>query len=146
MSYFYDIMASILIFIVFGLIFFGLALAALAKDIEQNWPKYKCNPAIMPFAGTFGKFSSISFYQSHHISAVEGGMILTDDNYYADILRSMRANGWLREVTNMKTKKNLIKKFKNIDPSFMFPYIGFNFKPTDLNAALVSKQVDKLNS
>ncbi len=98
------------------------------------------------FAGTFGKFSSISFYQSHHISAVEGGMILTDDNYYADILRSMRANGWLREVTNMKTKKNLIKKFKNIDPSFMFPYIGFNFKPTDLNAALVSKQVDKLNS
>ena len=39
-------------------------------------------------------------YQSHHISAVEGGLILTDDNYYADILRSMRANGWLREVTN----------------------------------------------
>tara|TARA_B100000242_G_C43037752_1_gene483902 strand:- start:719 stop:1987 length:1269 start_codon:yes stop_codon:yes gene_type:complete len=98
------------------------------------------------FAGTFGKFSSISFYQSHHISAAEGGMILTDDNYYADILRSMRANGWLREVTNSNTRKKFIKKFKNIDSSFMFPYIGFNFKPTDMGAALVSNQINKLNS
>ena len=58
------------------------------------------------FAGTFGLFSSISFYQSHHISSVEGGMILTNDNYYADIIRSMRANGWLREITNKNSKKN----------------------------------------
>lgn len=63
MSYFYDIMASFLIFIVFGLIFFGLALAALAKDIEQNWPKYKCNPAIMPFAGSFGKDAGKNFVE-----------------------------------------------------------------------------------
>ena len=98
------------------------------------------------FSGTFGKFASISMYQSHHISSVEGGMILTDDDYYADILRSLRANGWLREVTNKKTKKNFIKNNKNIDQSFMFPYIGFNFKPTDMAAALVSNQIDKLNS
>ena len=61
MSYFYDIMASFLIFIVFGLIFFGLALAALAKDIQQNWPKYKCNPAIMQFAGSFVKDAGKNF-------------------------------------------------------------------------------------
>jgi CDP-6-deoxy-D-xylo-4-hexulose-3-dehydrase len=85
-------------------------------------------------------------YQSHHISAVEGGLILTDDDYYADILRSMRANGWLREITNQKTKKKFILENKNIDQSFMFPYIGFNFKPTDMSAALVSNQIDKLNS
>ncbi len=98
------------------------------------------------FAGTFGKFSSISMYQSHHISSVEGGMVLTNDDFYADILRSMRANGWLREVRNKKTKKKFILKNKNIDESFMFPYIGFNFKPTDMAAALVSNQIDKLNS
>jgi len=98
------------------------------------------------FAGTFGKFSSISMYQSHHISSVEGGMVLTNDDFYADILRSMRANGWLREVRNKKTKKEFILKNKNIDESFMFPYIGFNFKPTDMAAALVSNQIDKLDS
>ena len=98
------------------------------------------------FAGTFGKFSSISMYQSHHISSVEGGMILTNDNYYADILRSMRANGWLREVRNKKTKKYFVKTNKNIDESFMFSYIGFNFKPTDMAAALVKRQIDKLDN
>ena len=97
------------------------------------------------FSGTFGKFSSISMYQSHHISSVEGGMILTNDNYYADILRSMRANGWLREVKNKKTRTNFIRNNKHIEESFMFPYIGFNFKPTDMSAALVSNQIDKLD-
>ena len=97
------------------------------------------------FSGTFGKFSSISMYQSHHISSVEGGMILTNDNYYADILRSMRANGWLREVKNKKTRTNFIRSNKHIEESFMFPYIGFNFKPTDMSAALVSNQIDKLD-
>ena len=63
-----------------------------------------------------GKFSEhlasfhLFLYQSHHISSVEGGLILTDDNYYADILRSMRANGWLREVTNSNTKKIYFRK------------------------------------
>ena len=75
-------------------------------------------------------------YQSHHISAVEGGMVLTNDDFYADILRSMRANGWLREVRNKKTKKEFILKNKNIDESFMFPYIGFNFKPTDIPSSV----------
>lgn len=54
MNYFYDVMASFLILLVFGLIFLGLALAAMAKDIKKNWPKYKCNPMIMPVAGAFG--------------------------------------------------------------------------------------------
>ena len=61
MSYFYDVMASFLIFFVFGVIFLGLTLAAMAKDIEQNWPKYKCNPAIMPFASFLGKDAVANF-------------------------------------------------------------------------------------
>ena len=116
-------------------------LLLIEDNCESIGAKYKNK-----FSGTFGKFSSISMYQSHHISAVEGGLILTDDNYYADILRSMRANGWLREVTNKKTKKRFVLENKKIDQSFMFPYIGFNFKPTDMSAALVSNQIDKLNS
>ena len=93
-------------------------LILIEDNCESIGAKYKNK-----FAGTFGKFSSISMYQSHHISSVEGGMILTNDNYYADILRSMRANGWLREVKNKSTKKYFIKTNKNIDEAFMFPYI-----------------------
>lgn len=61
MSYFYDVMASFLIFFVFGIIFLGLTLAAMAKDIEKNWPKYRCNPAIMPFASFLGKDAVANF-------------------------------------------------------------------------------------
>lgn len=63
MNYFYDVMASFLILLVFGLIFLGLALAALAKDIKKNWPKYKCNPMIMPVAGAFGKDPAKNFVE-----------------------------------------------------------------------------------
>ncbi len=116
-------------------------LLLIEDNCESIGAKYKSK-----FSGTFGKFSSVSLYQSHHISSVEGGLILTNDNYYADILRSMRANGWLREVTNPKIKKRFILENKKIDQSFMFPYIGFNFKPTDMAAALVLNQIDKLNN
>ena len=72
-------------------------------------------------------------------------MLLTNNDYYADVLRSMRANGWLREVTNKKNAAKIIKNNKNIDKSFMFPYIGFNFKPTDMSAALLDNQINRLN-
>lgn len=116
------------------------SLILIEDTCESIGAKYKNQ-----HAGTFGLFSSISMYQSHHISSVEGGLILTNDHYYADILRSMRANGWLREITDKRLKKKLIKANKKIDESFMFPFIGFNFKPTDMSAALVNRQIDKLN-
>lgn len=114
-------------------------LILIEDTCESIGAKYKNK-----YAGTFGKFSSLSLYQSHHISSVEGGFILTNDNFYADILRSMRANGWLREITDQNTRKKFIRENKNINQSFLFTHIGFNFKPTDWSAALVSNQIDKL--
>ncbi len=116
-------------------------LVLIEDNCESIGAKYKNKST-----GTFGKFASISMYQSHHISSVEGGFVLTNDDYYADIFRSMRANGWLREIINKKTKKKFINENKNINQSFLFPYIGNNFKPTDFSAALVSKQIDKLKN
>ena len=55
MGYFYDIMSSILIIVIFLIVYIGLYLASIAKKIEENWPKYRCNPMIMPFANIFGE-------------------------------------------------------------------------------------------
>ena len=46
-------------------------LVLLRKHMELIGAKYNNK-----FAGTFGLFSSISFYQSHHISGVEEGCYL----------------------------------------------------------------------
>ena len=49
-----DITLSIFIILVFLLMFIYNILAVGIKNIQDNWPKYRCNPSIMPFAGTFG--------------------------------------------------------------------------------------------
>ena len=73
MSYFYDVMASFLIFVVFGIIFLGLVLATMAKNIEKNWPKYKCNPIVIPMAGFLGKDAIQNFTEC--VGEIQGGFM-----------------------------------------------------------------------
>ena len=46
--------------------------------------------------GTFGHLNTFSFFFSHHISTVEGGMVLTDDEELCHLLRAIRAHRWTR--------------------------------------------------
>lgn len=59
-------------------------------------------------AGSFGKVSSHSFFFSHHMCTMEGGMISTDDFEIYCILKSLRAHGWSRDLP----KKNPLFKAK----------------------------------
>lgn len=49
-----DIILAIIIFIIFALLFATNILAVGINNIKKNWPTYRCNPVIMPFAGMFG--------------------------------------------------------------------------------------------
>jgi CDP-6-deoxy-D-xylo-4-hexulose-3-dehydrase len=49
------------------------------------------------YTGTFGLAGSFSFFFSHHIQTMEGGMVLCKNKEDADYLRSMRAHGWVRD-------------------------------------------------
>ena len=73
MSYFYDVMSSFLILLIFGIIFLGLIIAAMAKNIEKNWPKYKCNPIVIPMAGYLGKDAVKNFTEC--IGDIQGGFM-----------------------------------------------------------------------
>ena len=48
--------------------------------------------------GTFGDLNTFSFFFSHHISTMEGGIVLTDDLELDHLLRSLRAHGWTRDL------------------------------------------------
>ena len=50
-----DITLSIVIIIVFILLFMVNILSVGIKNIEDNWPTYRCNPVVMPFASMFGQ-------------------------------------------------------------------------------------------
>jgi CDP-4-dehydro-6-deoxyglucose reductase, E1 len=96
------------------------------------------------YLGTFGKFSSFSFYSSHQISSGEGGMITCQTLEDYEILKALRSHGWSR---GLKKENKISKENKNLDSRFIFYNSGFNLRPTDISAAIgISqfKDLDKL--
>ena len=53
----------ILVLLVFALLHGFIILAVQYKNIKKNWPKWKCNPMVMPFAGVFGHDEFENFTQ-----------------------------------------------------------------------------------
>ena len=95
------------------------------------------------FLGTFGDFSTFSFYFSHQISSVEGGMICCKNQQDEDIIKSLRSHGWIKDLSN---QRKIEKQFKDINKSFFFINSGFNFRPTDIQAAIGLSQFNSLNN
>jgi CDP-6-deoxy-D-xylo-4-hexulose-3-dehydrase len=94
-------------------------------------------------AGTFGVMGTFSTFFSHHISTMEGGLVVTDDEELYHILLSLRAHGWTRNLP----KENLVCGTKGDDPfeeSFRFVLPGYNVRPLEMSGALGIEQVKKL--
>jgi CDP-6-deoxy-D-xylo-4-hexulose-3-dehydrase len=94
-------------------------------------------------AGTFGVMGSFSSFFSHHISTMEGGLVVTDDEELFHILLSLRAHGWTRNLP----KINHVCGEKSDDPfkeSFRFVLPGYNVRPLEMSGALGIEQVRKL--
>ena len=91
--------------------------------------------------GTFGEFSSFSFYYSHHITSGEGGMVCAKNSKYLEIIKSLRSHGWSRDLVK---SKNIANKYKNIDKNWIFINSGFNLRPTDINAAIGIEQLKRI--
>ncbi len=93
--------------------------------------------------GSLGAAASFSFFFSHHISTIEGGIVVTDDPALADALRSLRAHGWVRERSDRDT---LAAAHPEIDPRFLFVSAGYNLRPTELQAAFGLAQDARLDA
>ncbi len=93
--------------------------------------------------GTFGVMGTYSAFFSHHISTMEGGMIVTDDEELYHILLSLRAHGWTRNLP----KNNLVTGTKSDEPfeeSFRFVLPGYNVRPIEMSGAIGQDQIKKL--
>ena len=92
--------------------------------------------------GSLGDLATFSFFFSHHISTIEGGMVLTDSDEYAELARAMRVFGWIRDLKN---RDELANQHPEIDPRFLFTSIGFNLRPTEIQGAFGIRQIGKLD-
>jgi len=91
--------------------------------------------------GKFGRVATFSFYYSHHMTTLEGGICVTDDVGLAETMRILRAHGWIREVEN---PAKWTDQFPEIDPRFLFVNVGYNLRATELQGAMGSVQLPKL--
>jgi len=77
--------------------------------------------------GTFGTMSVFGFYPNKQITTGEGGMILTDDDYLADMCVSLRNQG------------------RGKDSSWLgHDRLGYNFRLSDINCALGIVQLSRI--
>jgi len=111
----------------------------------------RCNGQL---AGTFGVFSTYSFYAAHHITMGEGGAVATDDRELARVARSIRDWGracWCQTGETHPLgacRKRFSWNFANLPPGYDHKYIytniGYNLKPLDLQCAMGLAQVERL--
>lgn len=88
--------------------------------------------------GSFGMASSFSFFVGHHMSTIEGGMVITNNEDLSQMLRIVRANGWDRSL-NVAQQKAWRSKYRinsEFDAKYTFYDIGFNMKPTEITGFL----------
>lgn len=94
------------------------------------------------FAGTAGAMGTFSAFFSHHISTMEGGMILTDDEATAQIMTSLRAHGWTRGLPEHNAVHD--KSGDDWDDLFRFVLPGYNVRPIEMSGAIGIEQIKKV--
>ena len=96
------------------------------------------------YTGTIGLAGSFSFFFSHHIQTMEGGMVLCKNKDDADYMRSMRAHGWVRDLPD---NSHLYKKTGNaFNDNFIFATPGYNIRPLEMSGAIGTEQLKKWNN
>ena len=101
--------------------------------------------------GTFGDMASLSFYPAHQMTMGEGGGVVVNHPRIKKTVRSVR--DWGRDCWCDPGKSNTCgKRFSwdlgnlpsGYDHKYIYSNLGYNLKPTDLQAAVGLAQIDKV--
>jgi perosamine synthetase len=98
-------------------------LTVIEDSCEALGAEYKARQA-----GTLGDYGVFAFYPNKQITTGEGGMIVTDDNEAADLMRSLRNQG--RAVG---------------DTWLQHTRLGYNYRLDEMSAALGTVQMRRLD-
>ncbi len=103
--------------------------------------------------GSFGDFSTFSFYPAHHITTGEGGAVLAKKAAHKTILESFRDWGrdcWCPPGCDNTCLKRYEWKLGELpegyDHKYTYSHLGYNLKSGDIQAAIGLAQLDRLDS
>ncbi|PWW08341.1 UDP-4-amino-4,6-dideoxy-N-acetyl-beta-L-altrosamine transaminase [Paenibacillus cellulosilyticus] len=87
--------------------------------------------------GQYADMTMFSFHPVKHVTSGEGGVIVTDNEHYYKQLQLFRSHGMTRDAALMQ---------QNDGPWYYeMIELGYNFRMTDMQAALGASQMDKLD-
>ncbi|PAE19807.1 UDP-4-amino-4,6-dideoxy-N-acetyl-beta-L-altrosamine transaminase [Bacillus sp. 7504-2] len=87
------------------------------------------------FVGSISDMTMFSFHPVKHITSGEGGVITTNNKDYYDKLIQFRSHGITRDIER-----------KKLEPWYYeMQFLGYNYRMTDIQAALGHSQLEKLD-
>jgi CDP-4-dehydro-6-deoxyglucose reductase, E1 len=133
--------------------------AAVVEFCKQNnlWLIEDCCDALgskwmEQSVGTFGDLATCSFYPAHHITTGEGGAVFTSNPQLEAIVDSFCSWGsacWCptgqQNTCGLRFNWKLGDLPRGYDHKYIYEHIGYNFKATDMQAALGCSQMEKLS-
>lgn len=110
--------------------------------LEDNCESMGAELAGRP-AGTFGDIGTFSLFYSHHISTIEGGVAVTDDEELCHLMKALRAHGWTRDLP--PDSPIFEKRSEDFFEAYRFVVPGYNVRPTEIAGAIGLRQLRKLD-
>lgn len=95
-------------------------------------------------AGTIGHMASYSFENTKHISCGEGGMVITNNEKYAEMARKIGGHGF----KNLKASEGRIRLNQDVfqNPNYKrHDEIGWNYRLPEFNAAVALAQLERID-
>jgi len=93
--------------------------------------------------GTFGDIGTFSTFFSHHISTMEGGVLVTDNTDLFHVAKSLRAHGWTRDLP--ADSRIFDRREDDFYEAYRFILPGYNARPLELSGAIGIEQLKKLD-
>ena len=101
-----------------------------AHAIESQWKGKHC--------GTFGEAGCYSFYTTKNITTVEGGMIVTDDEAFADRLHVLSLHGISKDAWKRFSDEGYVH--------YSVAECGYKYNMTDMQASMGLCQLKKIDA
>lgn len=90
--------------------------------------------------GTIGDMAAYSLYVAHIITSIEGGIVTTDREDFAEVLRSLRSHGRAckcKQCVINTSDSGCKRRFQyGADVRFVFERVGYSCKMNELEAAI----------
>jgi len=114
-------------------------LAVIEDNAQCFLSKYK-----EKLTGTIGHMASYSFENTKHISCGEGGIVITNNEAYAEMVRKIGGHGF----KNLRAQEGRIRLNQDV---FQNPHykrhdeIGWNYRMPEFNAAIALAQLERID-